>query len=79
MRFKDTLSDSIYSLQTLYRDYVRFRAECPDEYPDSFQIELLAILSATVKGRNNLEVIGMTPAELDRFINRLGTKLSNQE
>lgn len=78
MRFKDTLSGDIYTLQTLYRDYVRFRTEDPDLYPDSFQIELLNILLATINGGNDLEVIGLSPAELNRFILRLWKKLSNQ-
>ena len=79
MRFRDTLTDDIYTLQPLHRDWARFRTECPGEYPPSFQIELLGILFACVKGRNNLEVIGMTPKEVDHFIIRLQKKLSNQE
>ncbi len=78
MRFKDTLSGDIYTLQTLYRDYLRFRNECPDEYPATFKAELLEIMLATVNGRNDLEVIGLPPAEIDRFILRLRKKLSNQ-
>lgn len=75
MRFKDLNEDRVYTLRDLHRDWQRFRAEEPWNHAESFQIEMLEILMATVNGRNDLEIIGLTHREVSNLIIRLRSKL----
>ena len=71
MKFIDLNDERIYNLQDLHRDWAQFRQEEPENHAESFQIELLEILMATINGRNDLEIIGMTPQEVSNYIIRL--------
>ena len=71
MQFIDLNDDRVYSLQDLHRDWAQFRQEEPENHAESFQMEMLEILMATINGRNDLEIIGMTPQEVSNYIIRL--------
>ena len=71
MKFIDLNDERVYNLQDLHRDWTQFRQEEPENHAESFQMEMLEILMATINGRNDLEIIGMTPQEVTNYIIRL--------
>ena len=71
MKFIDLNDDRVYNLQDLHHDWAQFRQEDPENHAESFQMEMLEILMATINGRNDLEIIGMTPQEVSNYIIRL--------
>ena len=75
MKFIDLTDDREYTLADLKRDWAGFREEDPWNHAVDFRTELFEILMATVNGRNELEIIGMTPRETDRLIRRLRASL----
>ena len=75
MKFIDLTDDREFTLADLKRDWARFREEDPWNYPADFRTELFEILMATVNGRNELDIIGLTPRETDRLIRRLRAAL----
>ena len=77
MRFIDLNDDRVYTLQDLHRDWTQFRAEDPDNHAENFQIEFFEILMATVNGRNDLEILGLTHREVNELTLRLRAQLLN--
>ena len=77
MRFIDLNDDRVYTLQDLHSDWQEFREEEPENHADSFQIEFFEILMATINGRNDLEIIGLTHREVSNFIISLRAQLLN--
>ncbi len=75
MKFIDLTDDREFTLADLKRDWTGFREEDPWNHAADFLTELFEILMATVNGRNELEIIGMTPRETDRLIRRLRAAL----
>ena len=75
MRLIDLNDDRIYTPADLKRDWAQFRDEDPENHADSFGIEFLEILMAAINGRNDLEIIGMTPREISNTIIRLRAQL----
>ena len=75
MRFIDLNDDRVYTLQDLFRDWAQLRAEDPDNHAESFQIEFFEILMATINGRNDLEILGLTHREVSNIILRLRAQL----
>ena len=71
MKFIDLNDERVYTIADLKKDWEALRAEDPENHAGSFQIELLEILMATINGRNDLEIIGMTPQEVTNYIIRL--------
>ena len=71
MKFIDLNDDRVYTVADLKREWEVLRTEDPENHAESFQIELLEILMATINGRNDLEIIGMTPQEVSNYIIRL--------
>ena len=71
MKFIELNDECVYNLQDLHRDWAQFRQEEPENHAESFQMEMLEILMATINGRNDLEIIGMTPREVSNYIIRL--------
>ena len=70
MRFIDLNDDREYTVADLKREM-----EDPDNHAASFQIELFEILMATINGRNDLEITGMTPREISNITLRLRAQL----
>ena len=77
MQFIDLNDDRVYTLQNLHRDWVQFREEDPDNHAESFQIEFFEILMATINGRNDLEILGLTHREVSDLTLRLRAQLLN--
>ena len=75
MRFIDLNDDRVYTLRDLHTDWAQFRQEDPDNHAASFRIKLFEILMATINGRNDLDIIGMTPKETSNLILRLRAQL----
>ena len=75
MRFIDLNDDRVYTLRDLHTDWAQFRQEDPDNHAASFRIELFEIQMATINGRNDLDIIGLTPRETSNIILRLRAQL----
>ncbi len=75
MTFVDTYTDSLLTVQDIKREWEQFRTDDPDNHADRFTVELYEVLMATVNGRNDLDVIGMTGPEVSRYILRLREKV----
>ena len=71
MLLKDLWNEELYTLPRLYRDWQEFRKEDPINHADNFKRELFEILDATLRGRNDLEIVSPTGPELMRFYNKL--------
>lgn len=75
MRFIDGNDGRVYTLPDLWKDWQTFRKEDPDNHAASFRIEMLEILMATINGRNDLDIIGLTPREVSNIIIHLCERL----
>ena len=71
MRFIDLNDDRVFTMSDLHRDWTQFRAEDPENHADSFRIEFFEILMATINGRNDLEITGLTHKEISNITLRL--------
>ena len=71
MLMQDLDDGKTYTLPDLYRDWKEFQAEDPVNHAYTFKRELFEILDATLRGRNDLEIVSPTGPELMRFYNRL--------
>ena len=77
MQFIDLNDDREYTVADLKRDWAQFREEDPDNHAASFRIEFFEILMATINGRNDLEILGMTHREISSLTLRLRAQLLN--
>jgi len=75
MRFIDLNDDREYTVADLKRDWAQFREEDPDNHAASFRIEFFEILMANINGRNDLEILGLTPKEVSNYIIGLRAQL----
>ena len=75
MKFIDLYDDREYTVADLKRDWAQFRQEDPENHAGSFRIEFFEILMATINGRNDLEIIGLTSRETSNIILRLRAQL----
>ena len=75
MRFIDLNDDRVYTLSNLHTDWAQFLQEDPENHADSFRIEFFEILIATINGRNDLDILGLTPREISNIILRLRAQL----
>ena len=71
MKLMDLDDGREYTLPALRSEWEALRREDPENHSAYFRTEMSNILIATVNGRNNLEIVGPTPAETDRIIMRL--------
>ena len=67
-----------YTLPELRREWHDFRAEDPDNHADDFTTELFEILMATVNGRNDCDIVGLTPTETCNYILALCDKIERR-
>ena len=75
MKLFDDNADKLYSLQELKTEYQIFRETDKNNHAPDFKTELFCVLMATINGRNDCSVIGLTPAELSRYIIRIRSGL----
>lgn len=57
-----------HTLPELRREWQEFRAEDPENHADNFMTELYVILMDTVNGRNDCDIVGLTPTETSDYI-----------
>lgn len=77
MKFVDLNDNSVITLSEIRKDWADARAEDPENTAPDFLTEIFEILVATVNGHNDLEIVGPTPRETDRLIQRLRARLLN--
>lgn len=75
MLFIDINNGERMSLRSLAIEYDTLKYEDPWNHEKNFKTELLNIIMATINGRNDLEIVGMTCAETSRYIQRLRSAL----
>lgn len=75
MKLYDMNTEKEYSLIDMFQDWQAFRLADPWNHAESFTIELYNILMAAVNGRNDCDIVGLTPAELSRYIIRIRSGL----
>ena len=78
MKFIDLNDRRTYTLSEIKRDWSQLRNQEPENHAQDFKTELFEILMATVNGRNDLEIVGLTHRETDMIIRRLRAPLLNQ-
>ena len=77
MHFIDLNDHSVVTLSEIRRDWADAHREDPENTAPDFLTEIFEILLATVNGRNDLEIAGLTHRETDRLIQRLRAQLLN--
>ena len=75
MKFMDLNDRRTYTLPEIRKEWELLQNQEPENHAQDFRTELFEILMATVNGRNDLEVIGLTHRETDRLICRLRAQL----
>ena len=75
MRFLDLNNGIVFTLPEIKREWEVFRKEDPYNHAGDFTTELFEILMATINGRNDLEITGLTPREISNVIIRLRKKV----
>ena len=75
MKLYDDNADKLYSLQELKAEYQTLRKTDRYNHAPDFKTELFCVLMATINGRNDCSVIGLSPAELSRYIIRIRSGL----
>ena len=78
MRLKEIDTGRELTLPELRREWQEFRAEDNDNHADDFTTELYEILMATVNGRNDCDVAGLTPTETCNYILALRDKIERR-
>ena len=68
MTLYDTNTERAYTLADLYDEWKQFKVEDPWNHADDFMTELYEILMATVNGRNDCDIVGLTPSETCDYI-----------
>ena len=66
-----------HTIADLKKDWQEFREEDPENHAPDFKTEIFEILMATINGRNNLEILGLTHREVNNLILRLRAQLLN--
>ena len=79
MKLIDLNDDRVYTIADLKKDWQELREEDPENHADRFKIEFFEILMATINGRNDLEIIGLTPREVSNYIIRLRSEIWTEE
>lgn len=71
MKLLDLYDMREYPLPAIHDEWKDARSAEPYNHADDFMTELFEILMATINGRNDLDVVGLTPTETCRYIIRL--------
>lgn len=78
MRLVEIDTGRAISLPEIRRDWQTFRADNPSNHADNFTTELYEILMATVNGRNDFDIVGLTPTETSNYILALRDKIEGR-
>lgn len=71
MYLVDTNDGKTFSLPDLHREWQELRKEDPENHAETFKREFFEILDATLRGRNDCEIVGLTGAEVFRLYTKL--------
>ena len=71
MRFIDLNDNGVVTVAGLFDEWVDGLQCEPENHQPSFQLEMIEIILATVNGRNDLVIDGLTGKEVERLIKRL--------
>lgn len=77
MVFVDLNDGTVITEDTLKQEWKAGREEDPENTPGSFEVYLLEVILATINGRNDLEIIGVTPRETMDYIETIREKIRN--
>ena len=78
MTFIDTYDGTEYTLRDMWSVWSEVKAEDTENHSTSFMCELFEIIMASINGRNDLDIVGMTPAEIDSFLIALHCALESR-
>ena len=68
MKLFDNNADSIITLKQLKADYISFQGECDET---SFPEYLANVIDATIRGRNDCNLVNMTETDARRFMEKI--------
>ena len=71
MMFIDLNNGAVLTVPYLFQEWQQFKTEDPYNHEPTFKRELFNIIDATLRGRNDLEIIGLTRTELFNLYNKL--------
>ena len=71
MYLVDLNDGKAYSLPALHAEWQELRKEDPENHAETFKREFLDILDATLRGRNDMDIVGPTAPETYRLFTRL--------
>ena len=72
MKLHDMNTERVYTLSELWEEWEEFHYDDPMNHAESFVVEFFEILMATINGRNDCEIVGLTPREISNYIIRIG-------
>lgn len=78
MHFMDRNDGRICTPADLKKEWEMYRVGEPENHAADFKTEFFEILMAAINGRNDLDVIGLTPQETGRLIHRLRVQVLNE-
>lgn len=68
MTLYDRNADRAITMNELHDEWKQFKEEEPWNHADDFMSELYVILMDTVNGRNDCDIVGLTPSETCDYI-----------
>jgi len=71
MIFVNKENDDVIMLKGLKENYLSFRTENTEFYPETFKSFMYMLIYDTLNGRNDYKLENMTSNELIRFLNRI--------
>lgn len=71
MKFRDLCDDKVYTLLDLFQEWQTLKTADPANHANTFKRELFDIIDATLRGRNDLEIVGLTSSEVFNLYNKL--------
>ena len=71
----DHWTEKAISLQQLKTEYMEFKRNDSNNFPDSFTEYLYIVLLDTINGRNDCSIANMTAKEACSFIERLQARI----
>ena len=71
MYLVDLNDGKMYGLPALHAEWQELRKEDPANHSDTFKREFFDILDATLRGRNDMDIAGLTAPETFRLFTRL--------
>ena len=78
MIFIDSYNGEKYSLRRLWEDWKEFKKFDSYNHAPDFIAEFYEILMATINGRNDFDIIGMTTKETNNYVLSLRDKIERR-